>query len=391
MSKSRIVELIPRLSALCVFRGLLEKPLLRALHAFGTTNERIDAYSRFVLEIYQAGGDLTDCVRKLVFEDENVYVTSVAAGKEIPPCIKASVKRELETLSELASLSEADFSELLGDVAVAGFSSTKVNLAAEYEARVGEIGRHGYGMFASHGMFRLSDSSDRKIEPIVSADGISVTSFTGYENERARVIANTQAFVKGKPAANVLLYGDAGTGKSSTVKAVANRFFAEGVRLIELRKDQMAFLPFVMEKISGNPLKFIIFIDDLSFNRNDDSFSMLKAALEGSASAKASNAVIYATSNRRHIVRECFDDREGTDVHRNDTMQELLSLSARFGLAIRYEKPNKELYLRIVRELAEKKGICKDVSALEIEAEAFALNRGHRSPRCAEQYIDSLL
>ena len=153
----------------------------------------------------------------------------------------------------------------------------------------------------------------------------------------------------------------------------------------------MAFLPFVMEKISGNPLKFIIFIDDLSFNRNDDSFSMLKAALEGSASAKASNAVIYATSNRRHIVRECFDDREGTDVHRNDTMQELLSLSARFGLAIRYEKPNKELYLRIVRELAEKKGICKDVSALEIEAEAFALNRGHRSPRCAEQYIDSLL
>ena len=391
MSKSRIVELIPRLSALCVFRGLLEKPLLRALQAFGTTNERIDAYSRFVLEIYQAGGDLTDCVRKLVVEDENVYVTSVAAGKEIPPCIKASVMRELETLSELASLSEADFSELLGDVAVAGFSSTKVNLAAEYEARVGEIGRHGYGMFASHGMFRLSDSSDRKIEPIVSADGISVTSFTGYENERARVIANTQAFVEGKPAANVLLYGDAGTGKSSTVKAVANRFFAEGVRLIELRKDQMAFLPFVMEKISGNPLKFIIFIDDLSFNRNDDSFSMLKAALEGSASAKASNAVIYATSNRRHIVRECFDDREGTDVHRNDTMQELLSLSARFGLAIRYEKPNKELYLRIVRELAEKKGICKDVSALEIEAEAFALNRGHRSPRCAEQYIDSLL
>ena len=391
MSKSRIIELIPRLSALCVFRGLLEKPLLRALHAFGTTNERIDAYSRFVLEIYQAGGDLTDCVRKLVFDDENVYVTSVAAGKEIPSCIKASVMRELETLSELAALSEADFSEILGDVAVAGFSSTKVNLAAEYEARVGEIGRHGYGMFASHGMFRLSDSSDRKIEPIVSADGISVTSFTGYENERARVIANTQAFVEGKPAANVLLYGDAGTGKSSTVKAVANRFFAEGVRLIELRKDQMAFLPFVMEKISGNPLKFIIFIDDLSFNRNDDSFSMLKAALEGSASAKASNAVIYATSNRRHIVRECFDDREGTDVHRNDTMQELLSLSARFGLAIRYEKPNKELYLRIVRELAEKKGICKDVSALEIEAEAFALNRGHRSPRCAEQYIDSLL
>ena len=110
-----------------------------------------------------------------------------------------------------------------------------------------------------------------------------------------------------------------------------------------------------------------------------------------SASAKASNAVIYATSNRRHIVRECFDDREGSDVHRNDTMQELLSLSARFGLSIRFEKPNKQLYLEIVRQLAEKKGIDKDVTQLEIEAEAFALNRGHRSPRCAEQFIDSLL
>lgn len=391
MSKSRITELIPRLSALCVFRGLLEKPLLKALRDFASTTERVDAYSRFVCEIYRAGGDLTDCVSQMVFEDENVYVTAVAAKKAIHPAVGASVERELETLSMLASLAPSDFSALLGDLAVAGFSSREIDLTVEYRARVAEIGRHGFGMFASNGMFRLSDSSERRIEPIVSADGISVTSFTGYESERARVIANTQAFVDGKPAANVLLYGDAGTGKSSTVKAVANRFFDQGVRLIELRKDQMSYLPFVMERISGNPLKFIIFIDDLSFNRNDDSFSMLKAALEGSASAKAPNAVIYATSNRRHIVRECFDDREGSDVHRNDTMQELLSLSARFGLAIRYEKPNKELYLRIVRELAEKKGISKDVTALEIEAEAFALNRGHRSPRCAEQFIDSLL
>jgi predicted AAA+ superfamily ATPase len=118
---------------------------------------------------------------------------------------------------------------------------------------------------------------------------------------------------------------------------------------------------------------------------------MLKAALEGSASAKASNAVIYATSNRRHIVRECFDDREGSDVHRNDTMQELLSLSARFGLTVQFAKPDKALYLQIVRELAQKKGITKDTQVLEIEAEAFALRRGHRSARCAEQYIDSLL
>lgn len=391
MSNQMIPTLCPRLSALCVFRELLKAPMLRALMDFAKTTEKIDAYSRFVAEIYRGGGNLTDCVRRLVFEDENMYITAIAAGQTVDPHITASVKRELDTLSLLASLSPKDFTDLLGGASVAEFSSVQADLYAEYSARIADIHKHGYGIFASSGMFRLSDTGERRIEPIVSADKTGIDSFTGYEEQRQRVIANTQAFVDGKPAANVLLYGDAGTGKSSTVKAVANLFFSEGVRLIELRKDQMSQLPFVMEKISRNPLKFIVFIDDLSFNRNDDTFSMLKAALEGSASAKASNAVIYATSNRRHIVRECFDDREGSDVHRNDTMQELLSLSARFGLTVQFAKPDKTLYLQIVRELAQRKGITKDTQSLEIEAEAFALRRGHRSARCAEQFIDSLL
>ena len=391
MSNHTIAALFPRLQALCVFREVLDAPIFRAVVDFAKTTERIDAYSRFVSEIYRRGGNLTDCVRKLVFENENVYVTSLAKDLTVDPNIAASVKRELETLSAFASLTPADFTELLGDTPVAGFSSEAVDLGAEYAVRISEIHKYGYGIFASCGMFRLSDSVERRIEPIVSSDPVSLDSFIGYREERAKVLANTQAFVDGKPAANVLLYGDAGTGKSSTVKAVANHFFTQGVRLIEIRKDQMGLLPFVMEKISGNPLKFIIFIDDLSFNRNDDTFSMLKAALEGSDSAKASNAVIYATSNRRHIVRECFDDREGSDVHRNDTMQELLSLSARFGLSIQFGKPDKKLYLEIVRELAQKKHIMVETEKLEIDAEAFALRRGHRSARCAEQFIDSLL
>jgi predicted AAA+ superfamily ATPase len=146
-----------------------------------------------------------------------------------------------------------------------------------------------------------------------------------------------------------------------------------------------------MGKISGNPLKFIIFIDDLSFNQNDDNFSMLKAALEGSASAKADNAVIYATSNRRHIIKESFGDREGDDVHVNDTLQETLSLSERFGLTVLYCKPDKRLYLEIVRCLAERFDVKMDVKELEIKAEEFALRKGNRSARCAEQFINSLL
>ena len=215
--------------------------------------------------------------------------------------------------------------------------------------------------------------------------------FIGYEAERGKVVENTLAFVEGRPAANTLLCGDAGTGKSSTVKAVANEFFSRGVRLIELRKDQLSLLPYVMGKISENPLKFIIFIDDLSFNQNDDNFSMLKAALEGSASAKADNAVIYATSNRRHIVKESFADREGDDVHVNDTLQETLSLSERFGLVVLFSKPNKALYLEIVKGLAARRGIVMDEAKLEVQAEAFALRKGNRSARCAEQFIESLL
>ena len=389
MSNQTIARLYPRLRALCVFRELLETPLLSALSDFATTTRRIDAYSRFVCEIYQNGGNLTSYIRKLTFENENVYVKALAAGQAVDQNVKASVARELETLSDVAALTPADFTELIGETPVAGFASEQIDLAAEYGARISELGRYGYGRFSSACMFRLTD--DMVIEPIISADPITLDAFIGYREEREKVLENTRAFVLGKPAANALLYGDAGTGKSSTVKAVANHFFADGVRLIELRKDQMSMLPFVMEKINGNPLKFIIFIDDLSFNRNDDTFSMLKAALEGSASAKAENAVIYATSNRRHIVRESFDDREGSDVHRNDTMQELLSLSARFGLSIRFEKPNKALYLEIVHELAKKKNIRIDPAELDTRAEAFALNRGHRSARCAEQFIDSLL
>ena len=394
MSQQNLQGVAHSLCTLAVFRELLKEPLLETFLAYANAldnNARLDRYSAWVAEIYRAGGDLTEAVRRLVFENENVYVRALAEGKAPHGAIADSTLRELSILSRFASLTPEGATEgLESDGVLAAFSATPVDLCAEYTARTGDIHRHGYGIFASSGMFRLSDTA-RRLEPIASADRVSLEQFTGYEAQRAQVIANTQAFVDGKPAANVLLYCDAGTGKSSTVKAVANRFFDEGVRLIELRKDQMSALPFVMERIAHNPLKFIIFIDDLSFNRNDDTFSMLNAALEGSASAKAPNAVIYATSNRRHIVRECFDEREGSDVHRNDTMQELLSLSARFGLSIRFEKPDKALYLQIVHELAEKKGLQIDPGALETEAEAFALRRGHRSPRCAEQFIDSLL
>lgn len=389
---SNIEKLYHKLCMTCVFHNLLSSPLFMNFASYVNeekTDKKIKYLSAFISEIYKNGGSLTDLVKTLVFEDENVYVRARAKGTEVSSDIHASVKYELSVFERFASLTSRDFMEDMKIDYVSSFSSARCDLYSEYEKRLGEIKRYGYGIFANYPMFRMDRNG--AILPIQSVDRASLDSFVGYERERELVIENTLAFIEGRSNLNVLLCGDAGTGKSSTVKAIVNHFYERGLRLIELRKDQLQFLPEIMGKISENPLKFIIFIDDLSFNKNDDSFSMLKAALEGSASVTANNSVIYATSNRRHIVRETFDEREGSDVHRNDTMQEKLSLSDRFGLVVLFQKPSKKLYLDIVHSLAEKNCINMDSNTLETKAEEFALRRGNRSPRCAEQFIKTLL
>ena len=394
MMKTNLYTIYEELCTCAVFHRVVEKPIFQAYEKYCLADDaraKRKAYTLFVAEIYEQGGNLTALTERLVSEDENTYIKAVASKCDPDGNIQKSVLRELDILSKFSSLTAKDFADDMGISVeeLPQFTSVNADMVAAYKKRIDNLHKYGYGIFSSVCMFRLSD--DKKIEPIVSADKISMAQFIGYEREREKIVANTRAFVEGRPAANALLCGDAGTGKSSTVKAVANAFFDEGVRLIELRKDQLRYLPLVMAKISGNPLKFIIFIDDLSFNQNNDDFSMLKAALEGSASATADNAVIYATSNRRHIIKESFGDREGDDVHRNDTMQETLSLSERFGLTVLFSKPNKQLYLTIVKELAQRVGITMDEKELEIQAEAFALRKGNRSARCAEQFINSLL
>ena len=382
------------LSLLSVFHSLqYEEPFASFFTYFEeeNANEKRKAYARFVAQIYEkANGDLTLAVWKATRESENIFIKSVASGKPVSDCLKMQVEKELKNLSFFAALSTKDFALDLeeNENDLPAFTSLNKDMGAAYFERVQNIEKYGYGIFSSFGMFRIGETGE--IEPVMSADSVRLNSFIGYEEERAQIVENTKALLKGKAAANALLCGDAGTGKSSTVKAVANEFFSQGLRLIELRKDELRALPKVMARISGNPLKFIIFIDDLAFNRSNDDFSMLKAVLEGSASAKSNNAVIYATSNRRHIIKESFSDREGDDVHRNDTLQETLSLSERFGLVVRFQKPDKKLYLTIVETLAQRANLQIN-EALFVQAEAFALRKGNRSARCAEQFIQSLL
>ena len=214
--------------------------------------------------------------------------------------------------------------------------------------------------------------------PVRYPDPQRLSELPGYEQEREKVIANTRALLAGMPANNVLLYGDAGTGKSSTVKAIANEFAADGLRLVEVKKNQLYQIPDLMDKLAANPLKFILFIDDLSFTANDDNFAALKAILEGSVGGRARNIAVYATSNRRHLIKETLSDRTGDDIHEADTRQELMSLSARFGLTFEV----------ILTELAKQHGIEMPHDELLTKAEAFAIRAGGRSPRVAKQFIE---
>lgn len=379
-----------KLASITVFCGVKESPAVAALTEFlrcgGGAEERMERYSRFVASLAQDGYSLSCAIRRAVYTDENPYIVSTAKGEKIPPVLQSNALRELEIFSELTRLTPED---LWPDAPteLPRFDSEPVDFSRIYARRLADVGRCGYGVFAGGVMFRVED---RKILPVASPDPVTLDHFVGYEEPRRLVVENTKALLEGRPAANILLYGDAGTGKSSTVKACANRFSDRGLRLIEMRRDQLMDLPYVMGQIHGNPLKFILFVDDLSFSKQDDSFSMLKAALEGSASAKTDNAVIYATSNRRHIVRESFSDRSGDEIHRGDTMQELLSLSDRFGRTVYFEKPNKAAYLDIVHELAKRFGVSLPPEELDLQAEAFALAKGSRSPRAAEQLVRSL-
>lgn len=382
------------LSALSVFRGILsQKPMLclmNYLRCGECISEKMSLYGEFVNSLAGYGYSFSEFLKHAVYEDENSYVVGTAQGRQLSPALVRNAKAELAILSKLTTLdakmlcSIPNYSGYIPE-----FENTAVDFEVTYAERIKNIGRYGYGIFASAKMFRVTDDD---IVPVEAADDISLDSFVGYKEERRQVFENTKALIEGRPAANVLLCGDAGTGKSSTVKACANYFADDGIRLIELRKDQLFSLSYVMGRIADNPLKFIIFIDDLSFNKNDDCFSMLKAVLEGSATAKAKNAVIYATSNRRHIVKENFSDRaDSDDVHHSDTVQELMSLSDRFGLTVYFQRPNKALYLDIVHTLAERAKITMPQNELDIKAEAFALARGSRSPRAAEHFIMSLM
>lgn len=391
----KLTKLALRLRSMTVFRDMLDDPvvmaLVRCLEHIGTGTERfVPAYGGFVSRLYKAGYiSLAEYIRDRVFDSDNVYIRLMGAGILPDKVLLDSTALDLDTLSCVAALDSGRLLEEAGcSLHLARFEGKKLNLTNEYAQRARDIARFGYGVYARHRMFHWQDG---KVVPVRTPDPIRLSELIDYQAEKQVILDNTHALLQGKPAANMLLTGDAGTGKSSTVKAVVNELWEQGLRIVEIRKEQLHEIPGILDELNSNPLKFILFIDDLSFQKNDDNFSALKAMLEGSVSAKSRNVAIYATSNRRHLVKETAADREGEDIHRNDAMQEAASLSERFGLRVTFQRPTKETYLNIVRELARKNGVTLPDEELCAGAERFALGRSARSARAARQYVDSLL
>ena len=397
MMNTELINLNIKLQSLAIFRDLLSDEVIKALIRYLNEAKNQDTvksaslYSDFVAKIYESGkNSLAEYINSTVLNNENVFIKKVGRGEKPAASVENCLNEELKVLQKAADLTPAALRSAIDwDGYLPEFEVEKINIAENYKNRTENIGRFGYGIYAKHHMFYIG--YDNNIVPVRNPDRTKLSSLVDYKREKQIIVDNTVALLEGKPAANILLTGDAGTGKSSTVKAVVNELYPKGLRILEVRKEQLREIPAILDELNSNPLKFIIFIDDLSFQKDDDNFSALKAILEGSVSAKSQNVVIYATSNRRHLVKESFSDREGDDIHRNDTMQEIISLSERFGIHITFNKPNKETYLDIVHHLCSENGISLETEKIDILAERYALDRGGRSARAATQFVDGLI
>ena len=252
----------------------------------------------------------------------------------------------------------------------------------------------GVGKLGLHKAFRVAHAEDGvRIVPITNIAHVKLDDLVGYELAKQKLIDNTEAFVNGREANNCLLYGDAGTGKSTSIKAIANQYYDRGLRLIEIYKHQFCDLNDVIAQIKNRNYKFIIYMDDLSFEEFEIEYKYLKAVIEGGLEKKPDNVLIYATSNRRHLIRESFSDKEEVreDMHTSDTVQEKLSLYARFGVTIYYGAPDKKEFQKIVTALAEKYQVRMEREELLLEANKWELAHGGLSGRTAQQFINYLL
>ena len=417
------------ISELVIYRNLKHEDLFEdtaGLMGLGKEGQKADPFAcagelvELAVE-YGFEGNLWHCFLALCLADnENAYTTTCeirgnAGGtldmlaKNDYRIFKALFDYDLETLEPAAMWKEIAhyrpsrqesrvfnrrIRDRIVDLAVLLEQSEDEN---EFQSHMAAFyGEYGVGKFGLNKAFRIIEKEEEHkviIDPIINVEHIYFKDIVGYEMQKKKLIENTEAFISGKEANNVLLFGDAGTGKSSSVKAILNEYYGQGLRMIEVYKHQFKALSEVLEQIKDRNYKFIIYMDDLSFEEYELEYKYLKAILEGGLGKRPKNVLIYATSNRRHLIREKFSDKRelDDDLHNNDTVQEKLSLAARFGVTIYYGSPDKFQFQGIVKALAEKYHLDMPEEELLLEANKWEISHGGLSGRTASQFITHLL
>ena len=417
------------ISELVIYRNLKHEDLfedMAGLMGLGKEGQKADPFAcagelvELAVE-YGFEGNLWHCFLALCLADnENAYTTTCeirgnAGGtldmlaKNDYRIFKALFDYDLETLEPAAMWKEIAhyrpsrqesrvfnrrIRDRIVDLAVLLEQSEDEN---EFQSHMAAFyGGYGVGKFGLNKAFRIIEKEEEHkviIDPIINVEHIYFKDIVGYEMQKKKLIENTEAFISGKEANNVLLFGDAGTGKSSSVKAILNEYYGQGLRMIEVYKHQFKALSEVLEQIKDRNYKFIIYMDDLSFEEYELEYKYLKAILEGGLGKRPKNVLIYATSNRRHLIREKFSDKRelDDDLHNNDTVQEKLSLAARFGVTIYYGSPDKFQFQGIVKALAEKYHLDMPEEELLLEANKWEISHGGLSGRTASQFITHLL
>ena len=395
--------ILNNLGAIAVFKNIFNDNIISKFLLFLDSinqnpeiSETVENYADFISELYESEfmGDWSSYIRNFVLTDENVVSINCAKNNtdKIPDYIMGAFEYELRILSDVASVSFEDVREILNIKypsnsalinSLPVFDSykllfTKDQIQSSYK-------QEGYGVISKYYTFKFDGNLN--VVPVKNPDNVKFSDLKLYEYQKEILKTNTISFIKGNPSNNILLYGDRGCGKSSSIKALVNEYHHMGLKVIQAYKNNLDKLEKLEEYLSGFPSKFIIFIDDLVFDENDPEFASAKAILEGSLSKHPDNVLIYATTNRRHLVKETFSSREGNEVHLNDTMDEAASLSDRFGITITFSSPDKNKYLEIVKQLKDEMNIKADEETLFKEAEAFAILRGRRCARVGRQFL----
>lgn len=361
-------------------------------------DETLMLYSEFITNLYSlnVSQNLFSHFKQLVYTDENII------SKGCSDCVKRdnqiieTAQYELSLFDELLSYNYEKIVQILcskfpEDKDVIAHlpkyfmtEKTKFDIFDIFNS----YKKCGYGVFSCNCAFKFNQ--DKEIIPVKHYSSMTFDDLKNYQYQQDVIKKNTKAFLDGKSANNILLYGDRGCGKSSTVKALVNEFCEYNLKIIQISKESFIYLSELYDLIRDLPLKFIIFADDISFEEDDKNFSSIKAVLEGSLSDRPQNAVIYATTNRMHLVKESFSSREGSELHLNDTIDELVSLSDRFGIMLTFTSLTKTEYLDIVKQIAQ--DCCVEVNdKLYKEAEMFAALKSIRTPRVARQFITDYL